>query len=218
MYGLVVAMIRVFSAKPPVNSRRTGQPAALEDTQRKQIIFNLSNKISTRLQEGGNDAVTELGQILSEKEDFEKKTNESAMNPLLLSAYTQSEEELAHLTKRREQLQNWRDAMGDVSGGTLTGEIDVDAVLQYRDMMFHQIFQNKADDYALSDTLDQMDEAFVKGVIDHDRYVKDVRSLSRKQFYPRAMWKKLEGDVERSGDSQNMLKRSSSARRQPFFL
>lgn len=188
LYGLVVAMIRVFSVEPPVNSRPSQSTTQTDEPDRRRLVNLLAKRLSDRLVDVNNDAITEIGQIL-ERKDIVTRNSQHATEEAeaMISRFTKVREDVERLTRRRDDLKSWIDAMGDSLHDT-----DVDVILQYRDIMYHQIAECLAKDHAYTDTLDQVDEAFVKGVIDHETYVKDVRNLSREQFFPRALRKKLE--------------------------
>lgn len=199
LYGLVLAMIRVFSVEPPVNSRPSVQGNANDESERRRLINTLSKRVSERLTDVNNDAVGELGQLL-QRQEFVAKSDananreaEQTKHELMNSTIT-----LQQLTQRKQELDKWRlgidmAARQNSDDATVVSDSDeVDSVLHYDDILVHQIAESMAKDHAYTDTLDQVDEAFVKGVIDHESYMKDVRNLSREQFFPRALRKKLE--------------------------
>lgn len=209
LYGLVVAMIRVFSAEPPVNSKPPTPSTPNDGAERQRLLSALTKRLSDRLLEVNNEAVTEIAQILkrgdairSSKQHMSKEAHD------LLERYTKVNNEVEQLQHRHDELKKWSDAVGDS-----VNEDDVNFILQYQDMMIHQIAQCVAEDHAYTDTLDQVDEAFVKGVIDHDTYVKEIRNLSREQFFPRALRKKLEKErvrLHRAKNGTSMSRQNSS--------
>lgn len=189
LYGLVVAMIRVFTVEPPVNSRPTPHASGRDEPERRRLITQLSGRLTERLRDSGNDAMVEVEQ-LQQRGDVVRRSEENASHETSLSQkrFRESEEAVASLARRKGQLEEWLEVWDRADVRDCK---DVDVLLRYRDLIDGQIADCMAKDHALTDTLDQVDEAFVKGVIDHDMYMKDVRHLSREQFFPRALRKKL---------------------------
>lgn len=211
LYGLVVAMSRVFSAEPPVNSRPIRAAPPADEPERRRLIASVSQRLSARLTDVSNDAVMEIAQLLDRKTNIIQR-DESASEEMRLKTeqYADDVERLNLLEERKQELERW-----DETTKHVRNETDVDVVLQYREIMLKQIADSMAEDHAYADALDQVDEAFVKGVIDHETYMKDVRNISRDQFFPRALWKKLDTERLRMGVADDSaLPRSTSSRLQ----
>eukprot|EP00189_Rhodosorus_marinus_P003094 CAMPEP_0113967542 /NCGR_PEP_ID=MMETSP0011_2-20120614/9000_1 /TAXON_ID=101924 /ORGANISM="Rhodosorus marinus" /LENGTH=456 /DNA_ID=CAMNT_0000980461 /DNA_START=392 /DNA_END=1762 /DNA_ORIENTATION=- /assembly_acc=CAM_ASM_000156 len=73
------------------------------------------------------------------------------------------------------------------------GEVDLsngrDIELRYP-MLINQIVTSRAEDFALRDALDVLDEACSKGVLGLDSYLKAVGEVGRQQFFVRATYRK----------------------------
>ena len=214
MYGVIVAMIRVFEVEPPVNSRRNLPNRTAEQPERRQLIAALSKRITYRLHDANEEAVVEICQLL-ERRDRLAETDKHATEELRQRAHRHKllDDKLRQATAKKDELQQWIQSHDHEAEDT--EEKDVDDLVQCRNVWDHQIIECTAEDHAHSDALDQIDEAFVKGVIDQDTYMKDIRSISRDQFVPRALRKKIEVDKAKQAqtDQEGKVKRVASATR-----
>lgn len=207
-YGVVVAMIRVFSTEPPVNSRPTVAASSTEEAERRLLIANLSKRITDHLVRVNDEALAEIGQLLDKKEDIIKSdkhaTEEMRAKATQLKA---SEDELQSLTNTHAELDAWVKSVG-----TVNDDQHIDDRLHHRTTLDEQMTQCSAEDGAYSDALDQLDEAFVKGVIDHDTYMKEIRRISREQFFPRALRRKISLMQAKQVDWQGTPRRVATSR------
>lgn len=173
-------MIKVFSIEPPVNSRPTAASPSADSSERRRLIEALTQSISIRLKDITNEALVEACQLDSRKDDLMK-------NNRFATKYIIAKDRLDRSTQQKNDLEYWVKEVGSRSDN-----VSIDEVLCYADALDEQIAQCSAEDQSYGDALDQIDEAFVKGVIDHDAYMKHIRDLSRGQFFPRALRKKIE--------------------------
>lgn len=159
--------------------------------------------MSSRLEEVGDRGLEELGKRMHQLDEVSAKVEK-------LTKIEQRHAELAktseRLRERCNELKTWQS-----STGSQVEERDIDSFVQYREMTTSQIAECNAKDKAISDVLNKVDEALVKGVIDHERYIIEVRELARQQFSPRALRKKLETEShgrvahnEQHGHAQRM--------------
>lgn len=197
-YGVVVQMIRVFSVEPPVHARPTAMPSA-EEPERRQLISVLSKRIKERLDDVNEEATNEIAALLAKKDDLiqtDKTANEEMRQKA--TAQRNAEDEVNSTKETLDALEKWVKSVGNARQ-----DLEIDELLRYKDMLDEQIVDCMAQDSAYTDALDQVDEAFVHGVIDEERYMKDVRRLSRNQFYPRALRRKIERTVAGKGPSDS---------------
>lgn len=189
-YGVVVQMIRVFSVEPPVHARPTAAPSA-DEPERRQLILVLSKRIKERLDDANEEATNEIATLLAKKDEL-IQTDKNATEEMRHKATAQknAEDELVATTTRFKALEEWVKSVGNARQ-----DLDIDELLRYKDILDEQTVDCMAEDSAHTDALDQVDEAFVHGVIDEERYMKDIRRLSRNQFYPRALRRKIERTV-----------------------
>lgn len=146
--------------------------------------------------------MSDLCVLLQRKEDLERTTQ--SVSQSIRARASQLERTQAHrqmLNERKLSLTKWQTvSMPDLSLPACNHNeqqsqplaLSVDHVLQYADILDSQACTCYAQDGSFTDALDQLDEAFVKGVIEHEAYMKHVRDISRQQFFPRALKKKIE--------------------------
>lgn len=188
MYGVVIAMIRIFSVEPPVNSRSNSTTQSADEPERRNLIAALSKRISGHLQDVNEEAIEEICRLFAKKDDAintDIYANEHTQQRD--KAYKLATEKLKSTLALKDELQQWNTSVADVKQ-----DAHVDDMLHHCNILDHQILECVAQDYAYADSLDQIDEAFVKGLIDHDAYMKHIRHISREQFYPRALRNKIE--------------------------
>lgn len=189
-HGLVVSMTRVFTAEPPVNSLPVRAPA-VDAPERRQLIAVLTKKMVERFTEANDDAIQEIASLLAKKDDL-IKSGESATAEKRARAveYKNADEEHKALEAQRQALREWVKSVGD-----MREDLEIDDMLRYRDVLDEQNTDCTAQDSAFTDAMDQVDEAFVYGVIDQEKYMKEIRRISNKQFFPRALRRKIERTV-----------------------
>ena len=68
----------------------------------------------------------------------------------------------------------------------LGNNVDVDDAFEPRDALSKQMIDASASDLAIEDVIYSLDKAVQDGVIPFDQYLKNVRLLSREQFFHRA--------------------------------
>uniref|UniRef100_A0A2P2IPG8 Uncharacterized protein MANES_11G009300 n=1 Tax=Rhizophora mucronata TaxID=61149 RepID=A0A2P2IPG8_RHIMU len=66
------------------------------------------------------------------------------------------------------------------------GELDVDSVLECADVLSKQMLDCTAADLAIEDVVYSLDKAVQEGAVPFDQYLRNVRLLSREQFFQRA--------------------------------
>ncbi|PKU76349.1 protein ELC-like [Dendrobium catenatum] len=108
-----------------------------------------------------------IREMLEEKEGLEQQLRLVLMNMDLLEGWVRQNE------------------------GKWPHEFDVDNVFQPADVLSRQLLECTAADLAVEDTIYSLDKAMQEGSIPSDMYLKNVRALSREQFFHRALETKL---------------------------
>lgn len=150
------------------------------------LVGTLSTKLSERFKDYSVEGMSEM---ITYSEKLGKLTQSQNETSKTVENYEKLKKQYQSLQKEHDSLQQWNDMNINEN---VNIENDVDIILQFRDMIIHQMADCEAKNEALKDTMDEVDEAFVKNVIDNHQYIKHIRALSRDQFKPRALKKNLE--------------------------
>lgn len=129
-------------------------------------LFNLQAVLRQRAEQLGKG----LKEMQDEKEGLEQQLQMVLMNSDLMEAW-------------------FRDNEGKL--GKLRGNIDVDGVFEPCDVLSRQMLECAALDLAIEDAIYALDKALQEGAIPFDQYLRNVRLLSREQFFQRATGSKV---------------------------
>ncbi|CAN8062953.1 unnamed protein product [Agarophyton chilense] len=197
LYGVVIAMIRVFSVEPPVHRRSSVPPPASNEPERRHLISALSRRLYERFNDASEEAALDISHLMHRRDGISKSNSFTEDMKLKALQAEDTRHSLNKIVAEKQELLQWQATVPESNKQNTQHDCtQVDHLLEYSDILDEQICTCIAKDGAFSDTLDQLDEAFVKGVIDQDAYMKYVRDISRQQFFPRALKKKIE--VEKS--------------------
>lgn len=172
-----------------------------DEAEKRELVKRLTKKLVERFNESQVDMTEQLVKTSVANENT--KDSIAQLRPKAESMTQDVEnlkQTLEEVEKQERSLQAWKERNSDVVTEEQAG--DIDQLLQFHDMSTQQIAQCIAEDYAIGDTMDQVDEAFVKNIISHDKYIREIRTLSRKQFYPRALKQKLEQQFNQPHNQQ----------------
>ncbi|KAL3148172.1 hypothetical protein ABBQ38_014452 [Trebouxia sp. C0009 RCD-2024] len=92
------------------------------------------------------------------------------------------------------------------------GEVDPDTAIVAADPLCQQALDCQAEDMAIEDTLYALERALTDGHLPADTYLKQVRSLCRKQFFVRALGMKVAARQHRHASPRPQ----SNARATPY--
>ncbi|XP_016469501.1 protein ELC-like [Nicotiana tabacum] len=92
---------------------------------------------------------------------------------------------------------------------TNLGNVDVDTAFEPCDNLSKQMLDCTASDLAIEDVIYSLDKAIQDGTIPFDQYLRNVRSLSREQFFHRATASKVRA-AQMQAQVANMASRASS--------
>ncbi|KAL0728157.1 hypothetical protein Bca4012_024250 [Brassica carinata] len=104
------------------------------------------------------------------------------------------EQELQIISMNTDVLDSWvRDHNQGRSKNLLVDFDDVDSAFVCMETMSKQMLESTASDLAIEDAVYSMDKSFRDGVLPFDQYLRNVRLLSREQFFHRATAEKVRG-------------------------
>lgn len=129
-------------------------------------LFNLQAVLRQRAEQLGKG----LKEMQDEKEGLEQQLQMVLMNSDVMEAWL-------------------RDNEGKL--GKLRGNIDVDDVFESCDVLSKQMLECAVSDLAIEDAIYALDKAVQEGAIPFDQYLRNVRLLSRDQFFQRATGSKV---------------------------
>ncbi|CAN6460628.1 unnamed protein product [Victoria cruziana] len=126
-------------------------------------LFNLQGALRKREERLGRG----LKEMMDEKEALEQLLQVVLMNSDILEGWVKE------------------------NGNKKKSEIDIDDVFEPADPLSGQMLDCASADFSVEDTIYSLDKAFQQGVIPFDAYMRNIRALSREQFFHRAMSAKV---------------------------
>lgn len=118
------------------------------------------------------------------------------------------EQQLQMVLMNTDVLEGWlRDNEGKLEGGKVDS-LDLDEAFEPCDVLSKQMLDCTASDMALEDTIYALDKAVQEGAIPFDQYLRNVRLLSREQFFHRATASKVRA-VQMQAQVASMASRPS---------
>ncbi|XP_026282501.1 tumor susceptibility gene 101 protein isoform X2 [Frankliniella occidentalis] len=162
----------------------SGTGTITEEHIRASLLSAVEDKMRRSLREQSSRARDELD-ILRQTES-ELRAGKNRLDNIL-SRLSKEQEELdkniSMLKDKEEELSKATERLSDQ-------EVDVDEAVTTTAPLYKQILNSYAEEAALEDTIYYVGEALRRGVIDLDVFLKQVRSLSRRQFMLRALMQK----------------------------
>ncbi|XP_047980444.1 protein ELC-like [Salvia hispanica] len=118
------------------------------------------------------------------------------------------EQQLQVVLMNADVLEGWvRDNEGKLEGGNVES-VDLDEAFVLCDALSKQRLDCAASDMAVEDTVYALDKAVQEGVMPFDQYLRNVRLLSREQFFHRATASKVRA-VQMQAQVASMASRTS---------
>ncbi|KAF8096180.1 hypothetical protein N665_0316s0025 [Sinapis alba] len=103
------------------------------------------------------------------------------------------EQELQVISMNTDVLDSWVRENQGKSNNLLVDLDDVDSAFLCIETMSKQMLESTASDLAIEDAVYSMDKLFRDGLLPFDQYLRNVRLLSREQFFHRATVEKVRG-------------------------
>ncbi|PPD83475.1 hypothetical protein GOBAR_DD19585 [Gossypium barbadense] len=120
------------------------------------------------------------------------------------------EQQLQVVLMNADVLDSWiRDNEGKIKNlGKKNNNVDVDEAIHCVDVLSKQVLDSTAADLAIEDVVYSLDKAVQDGVVPFDQYLRNVRLLSREQFFHRATASKVK-EAQMQAQVANMAARIS---------
>lgn len=119
------------------------------------------------------------------------------------------EQQLQMVLMNTDVLEGWlRDNEGKLGSTNKVDDFDVDEAFETCDALSKQMLDCTASDMAVEDTIYALDKAVQEGAIPVDQYLRNVRLLSREQFFHRATASKVRA-VQMQAQVASMASRPS---------
>lgn len=119
------------------------------------------------------------------------------------------EQQLQMVLMNTDVLEGWlRDNEGKLGSSNKVDDVDVDEAFETCDALSKQMLNCTASDMAVEDTIYALDKAVQEGAIPVDQYLRNVRLLSREQFFHRATASKVRA-VQMQAQVASMASRPS---------
>jgi len=154
---------------------------------KRNAIKKLTDKLIIRLTEYNKSTTSEIDELFEKQATLTKNTEKIQTNmDALQKEKDKIEENMKTLTQKFEEVCSWLE-----KNDKQEKDIDVDGLLQPKDLLSQQLLDLIAEDLAIEDVIYYMDKALRDGVIDITTFMKECRSLAREQFFKKALIKKV---------------------------
>lgn len=176
LQGAVGAIIEHFaSTAPPLRH------SSLDHAERHALIATLSRRAAATLAHRHTAATATAQSLLASRHQLLTSCELSRT-----VRWTNLSTTLLELRQRADALRAWLHLHPSPEAGAT-----VDERTQPRLVVQQQLISSSAHDNAISDALDQLDEAMSVNQVPHDEYIRSIRRLARDQFFVRALLLKL---------------------------
>lgn len=146
--------------------------AELKKTSEKEIDRSLSEQSELRLR--GDELDKGLGELQEEKDNLQQQLQFIVSSTDVLETWLHDNKTKQPNFEKTKQL-----------------DFDIEDAFENSDVLSKQMMENSAADLAIDDVLYSLDEAVRDGAIPVEVYLKNVRRLSREQFFYRATMEKV---------------------------
>ncbi|KZV34996.1 protein with unknown function [Dorcoceras hygrometricum] len=183
---------KVYSLSPPPPY---GVGRVMEDPAevfKKNAINKLVESLSTDIREIRNGREVEMEGLFSTQSVLRKHEEELRRGLKEMQDEREGlEQQLQLVLMNTDVLNQWlRDNEGKLCSQDFSS-VDVDEAFELSDTLSKQMMDCTASDLAVEDTIYALDKAVQEGAVPFDQYLRNVRLLSREQFFHRATASKV---------------------------
>lgn len=153
---------------------------------RRNAINKLTESLVADAGELGKARAAEMEGLLSLQHTLRQREEEISKGMREMMGEKEAlEQQLQMVLMNEDVLEAWlRDNEGKVASRKVN--IDAEEVFQPMDPLSKQMLDCTLSDLAIEDVIYELDKAVQRGCIPFDQYLKQIRSLSREQFFHRA--------------------------------
>ncbi|KAK4877244.1 hypothetical protein RN001_009750 [Aquatica leii] len=174
-----------FDKQPAMQTNLGGTGTIKEEHIRESLLTAIEEKLMRRMKEHFQQSQAELETLRRTHEELKQG---KAKLDAILSRLEKEENDLnKNITLLQDKEQELDKAIERLSNQE---SIDVDDAVITTAPLYKQLLNAFAEEAALEDAIYYMGEALRRGVIDLDVFLRQVRTLSRKQFMLRALMQK----------------------------
>jgi len=186
-----------YNSQPPQynnNNHNQYQPPSQDNKKivQQKTTEEMKKVLDTELKKISDDIVD----MMKKKYQIEKKKRS------IENTFVKSSREYDRLQKRKQDLdEECKKLTSWLEENEAAETIDVDNVVSASDTHAKQLFEVTAKDYAITDVLYELEEGLGDQYLDLNLFLRQVRKISREQFFERALCKKIEA-LQMGGQSQ----------------
>jgi ESCRT-I complex subunit TSG101 len=148
-------------------------------------LEKLKNDLNVKTSNSLNEFTNKSNQEMEEmKREISTINNSRSKNDNLEREVAHYQGELARIDAAIREASAWLEQ-------NTKHEVDVDAATEPKEPLIKQLLAIIAEDAAIEDMIYYLERALLKGSIDLETYLKEVRRLSREQFYKKALVSKI---------------------------
>ncbi|XP_020582522.1 protein ELC-like [Phalaenopsis equestris] len=180
---------RILSSLAPYASRLHGRPSEdSTEVSRRNAINKIIEAVQADIAGLHKTREVEIEGMFASQAELRRREQELASGIREMSEEKEKlEQQLQLVLMNTDLLEEWVKQ----SEGKWPHEVNVDDVFQPADVPSKQLLECAAADLAVEDTIYSLDKAMQEGSIPSDLYLKNVRALSREQFFHRALETKV---------------------------
>jgi len=151
----------------------------------------MTDKLMTLLQVGHKEVAEEVQNQIQLQQILEKS------DQLLSETLTLFESDQELLTRNEKLITAKEKELDQFLTENENKKVEVDELVSPADVLSSQLFEVVAEDQAIEDVLYNINLGLIKGIMDCETYLKQVRLLSRDQFMARVLAKKVHAELQK---------------------
>lgn len=163
--------------------------AVIKDAFRKAATAALTKRLQSSIAAATTAAGSELDSLFNVQAQLTQRGEEIRKGVAALQREREAlEAGVLDMSGKTVALDRW---LADNEAKIPEGDVDADTAIVAADPLCQQALDCQAEDMAIEDTLYALERALTDGQLPSDVYLKQVRSLCRKQFFVRALGMKV---------------------------